>query len=308
MEWTTTLGLPQLTRTLHLSGCHFGAKPPGWSYPRHHHYLFELLYCREGEVAQEIGEEHFSLVGGQWLLIRSGVPHATANRSEASYVFFNLHFDFDDPSLREGLCRSPYVLLEAGEAESLGLHAHAEAIERALGASEGAATGGRSGAGIGHLAASDPLLASVNRLRIQSHALELVARIAEFLLVAPVETSRRLPDGDSATVGSATLAHAIEEQLREGLREGRTIRQIASTLGVSPGRCAKAFSEIYGQPPRQYLSRLVLNEAKRLLLSTPKPVGEIADELHFESVSHFSRQFRRWTGMSPSAYRPKHLR
>jgi len=345
MEWTPTLELPQLTRTLHLSGCHFGAESPGWSYPRHHHYLFELLNCREGEVAQDIGEERFSLTSGQWLLIRSGVPHATANTAGVPYVYFNLHFDFDDPALREGLCRSPYLLLSAEEAESLGLQEHAEAIERALGAGGGvgvSASAGTAGAGPGkgagiragsgesagigahaspgtgagpdirsgaRLAYEDPLQASVNRLRIQSHALELVARIAEFVLVAPAESSRQLPDGgDASTVGSATLAHAIEEQLREGLREGRTIGQIASTLGVSPGRCAKAFSEVYGQPPRQYLSRLVLNEAKRLLLSTPKSVGEIAEELHFESASHFSRQFRRWTGMSPSAYRPKHLR
>lgn len=296
MEWSQAPELPHLTQTLHLSGCHFGAKPPGWSYARHHHYLFELIYCREGEVAQDVGEERLTLSSGQWLLIRSGVPHATANLSDGVYGFFNLHFDFDDAGLREGLCRSPYMLLDGGEAESLGLHAHAEAIERALGS---------GGAG---QPVADPLQASVSRLRIQAHALELVSRIAELALVAPVADARRSPV-DAATVGSATLAHAVEEQLRLGLLgEGRTIRDIASALGVSPGRCAKAFSEVYGLAPRQYLSRLVLNEAKRLLLSTDKPIGEIADELRFESASHFSRQFRRWTGTSPSAYRPKHLR
>lgn len=292
------LKLPHLTQTLHLSGCHFDAKPAGWSYPRHHHYVFELLYCREGEVVQEVGEGAFPLRTGQWLLIRAGVPHSTANRSQEAYRYFNLHFDLDDPQLRELLCRSAYMLLEAEEAESLGLPAHAEAIERAL-----------SATGIGELPA-DPLQASLQRLRIQAHTLELVARMAELAMVSPTEekAEERIEQAESATVGSAALAHAVEEELRTGLREGVTIREVAAAVGFSPGRCAKAFSDVYGESPRHYRSRLMLNEAKRLLLSTTKPIGEIAEELRFESASHFSRQFRRWTGMPPSRFRPKHLR
>lgn len=297
MELNSEVDLPLLTRTLHLSGCHFGTKPAGWSYPRHHHYLFELLHCSQGEVVQEIGDESFPLRAGQWLLIRSGIPHATANEASEDYSYFNLHFDFDDSVLREGLCRKPYILLDTEEVDSLGLNTLASAIKKAM----------------AHASAStinaDALGASINRLRIQSHALELVARIAELSVVASAADRRLEPESAAGvTVASATLAHAVEAYLREGLRDGLTTKEIAAMLNVSPSRCAQSFAATYGQSIRQYRSRLILNEAKRLLLCTPKPIGEIAEELRFESASHFSRQFKRWTGMSPSVYRPVHLR
>ena len=70
----TAFRFPNIIHTLQVTGCHFDSQPPGWSYPRHHHHLFELLYCLEGEVLQEIHRESFTSRQGEWLLIKSGVP------------------------------------------------------------------------------------------------------------------------------------------------------------------------------------------------------------------------------------------
>jgi hypothetical protein len=55
---------------------------------------------------------------------------------------------------------------------------------------------------------------------------------------------------------------------------------------------------------RKYLTQLKLGLAKQLLVSTNRTVEDIAGELGFHSASHFSRQFRRGTGMSPNQFRP----
>ena len=48
-------------------------------------------------------------------------------------------------------------------------------------------------------------------------------------------------------------------------------------------------------------ARLVV--ARQLLESTHMPVGEIAASLHYGDITAFTRAFRGWTGMPPSAWR-----
>ncbi len=43
--------------------------------------------------------------------------------------------------------------------------------------------------------------------------------------------------------------------------------------------------------------------AEQLLEQTGMPLGEIAGALHYADLSAFSRAFRGWTGVAPSAWR-----
>lgn len=81
------------------------------------------------------------------------------------------------------------------------------------------------------------------------------------------------------------------------------IDDIAAELGISSSHCNRVFKQVFGQSPRAVLSQLVLHEAK-LLLGNPKlSVQNIAVMLGYKDIAHFSRQFKRWSGMSPSRYR-----
>ncbi|MCF2940006.1 helix-turn-helix domain-containing protein [Paenibacillus alkaliterrae] len=55
--------------------------------------------------------------------------------------------------------------------------------------------------------------------------------------------------------------------------------------------------------PRRYLSELKLHEAKELIQQPGLSLKEIASQLGYEELSNFSRQFKRWTNMSPLQYR-----
>lgn len=127
---------PNIINTLQVTGCHFGLKPPGWYYPRHHHHLFELLYCVEGEVAHEINRDSMTMQAGDWLLIKSGVRHQSSNTAQADYGFFNVHFDLDDPEIRSllsgalsayptrrsGTKQAPLLRWRAGESNAAQSH------------------------------------------------------------------------------------------------------------------------------------------------------------------------------------------
>jgi AraC-like DNA-binding protein len=59
--------------------------------------------------------------------------------------------------------------------------------------------------------------------------------------------------------------------------------------------------------PHQYFLRLKIEGASGLLMSSDKNVGEISDYFGFENQFHFSRMFKKCTGLSPLAYRKTYL-
>jgi transcriptional regulator GlxA family with amidase domain len=65
----------------------------------------------------------------------------------------------------------------------------------------------------------------------------------------------------------------------------------------------RAFAAEYGVPPQHYLKRLRLQIASRRLVATRENLAEIAAACGFADQSHFTREFRRLTGMTPGKYR-----
>ncbi|BBH18792.1 hypothetical protein Back11_01370 [Paenibacillus baekrokdamisoli] len=285
------LRLPNLTSTMQIIGCHFGLKPPGWCYERHHHFLFEILHCREGTVVQHVGENAVMLQSGDWILIKSGVAHETINSSAHPYRYFNVHFDLDDPLLRSALCRFDYLILTHDEMDPY-MKLQLESVEQAMKELQDGGTGTLSG--------------SIQYLHVQSYVLRLISHFCSKIMEIPLSFEDTAMVGSSTATSSETAtARQIENSLRNDLHHKGMIGDIASEIGLSRSQCSKIFTKVYGQSPRQYVSRLILNKAKHLLVHSTLSIERIAEELGFESTSQFSRQFRRWTGMAPSHFRPR---
>jgi len=53
----------------------------------------------------------------------------------------------------------------------------------------------------------------------------------------------------------------------------------------------------------EFVTRIRLEHARRLLLGTARPVEAIASSVGLRSRSHFSRAFRKHFGSDPSAFR-----
>lgn len=298
---------PNMIHTLQVTGCHFDSQPPGWSYPRHHHHLFELLYCLEGEVLQEIHRESFTLRQGEWLLIKSGVPHQTTNLANGPYGYFNVHFDLDDQEIRSSLSAAPYRHIRQQESEQSNLKAYVQELEGIVRRSQPAAHS---------LHPENPRaeynLTFEDRLLLQSYTLLIIHDVLSLLKVQDKEvkpsSSTQAASGTRKppSLLAADAAHAIEEKLSSGLTEEISVAAVSKELNLSRSQCSKLFRQVYGISPRQYISRQKLTLAKELLVTTHLPMTAIADKLGFRSASHFSRQFRRWTGQSPTEYRPRH--
>ncbi|TXK85576.1 helix-turn-helix transcriptional regulator [Paenibacillus sp. N3.4] len=81
------------------------------------------------------------------------------------------------------------------------------------------------------------------------------------------------------------------------------MEQLAEYLGYSPTHCNRVFQKAYGISPRQYVSMIKLRKGKLLLMDPALSIEQIADQLGYRDLSQFSKQFKRWTTMSPTAYR-----
>ncbi len=58
-----------------------------------------------------------------------------------------------------------------------------------------------------------------------------------------------------------------------------------------------------GRTPHQVLTAIRMDHAKRLLRHSGMSIGEIAESVGFDNVFHFSRQFKRQLGATPTAFR-----
>lgn len=81
------------------------------------------------------------------------------------------------------------------------------------------------------------------------------------------------------------------------------VAALARAAHVSPSHFTRSFRGAYGATPHQYLIARRMERAALQLRETSKPVTEISYDVGFRSLGSFSSTFRRWLGVSPSAYR-----
>ncbi len=81
-----------------------------------------------------------------------------------------------------------------------------------------------------------------------------------------------------------------------------TVREIAAQVGVSADYLSRQFRQVLGIAAQEYLKRYRFARAMALL-QTGIPVSEVAAQVGFRSLCHFSREFKKELGVTPSQYR-----
>ena len=80
------------------------------------------------------------------------------------------------------------------------------------------------------------------------------------------------------------------------------LNTISEVIGLSSRTLQRRLSEL-GTSFNQIQTEVKLDLATRRLAGSAKPIHDIALELGYNDTPHFSRAFRKWTGMTPRQYR-----
>jgi AraC-like DNA-binding protein len=92
------------------------------------------------------------------------------------------------------------------------------------------------------------------------------------------------------------------DYLAAGLDQPLRLADAAREAYLSPYHYHRLFARTFGETPHEFVTRLRIDRAKRLLARDRLPVTEVCFEVGYGSVGSFSSRFRRMVGQSPSEY------
>lgn len=138
-------------------------------------------------------------------------------------------------------------------------------------------------------------------------ALRTVARMANFLCEAAGVQSEayRSRELKYPYVDPQTLPYVVKETMKyitSHIDEWFTVKDIATHLRCHPDFLSRRFKQHTGVDLSIYLQQTRVDRAKRLLSNPKIDIGTAADMSGFSDRVHFSKVFRRVTGMTPSQF------
>ena len=102
--------------------------------------------------------------------------------------------------------------------------------------------------------------------------------------------------------GNFIVRNAIA-YMEEHYREKLLLSEVAEKVYVSQWHLSKLLNKENGQNFSELLNGIRIKKAEELLKDPSLRIGDIAEEVGFLEVTHFSRVFKKITGMSPNEYR-----
>ncbi len=141
--------------------------------------------------------------------------------------------------------------------------------------------------------------------------LELLNSPNDLAILAPLiikEIFYRLlmsPQGDrlKRIAATGTTGHRIVkaiEWLKHNFAKPFNVEELASMMGMSASSFHQHFRDITSMSPLQYQKRIRLTEARTRLMTQERDISSVSIEVGYESLSQFSREYKRLFGISPS--------
>ena len=108
------------------------------------------------------------------------------------------------------------------------------------------------------------------------------------------------PAGKSKT---GLSGNKYEEYIVTHMYDKLNVQEFASHFGMTVPVLTSIIKRKFGKTPYQYYLAVKINLAKHMLSSSQSSVEDIAARLCFTDRTHFSKLFKRETGLSPAQYR-----
>ena len=122
-----------------------------------------------------------------------------------------------------------------------------------------------------------------------------------YKIFAELQKQNYIPENQYNTIIPAI--RYIEENF---LKEKISIEFLAENCGISTSYLKKLFVKKFGISPIKYIIQLKINHACDLLHSKLYTISQIAEICGYDNIYYFSRQFKEYTGITPTEFLNKY--
>lgn len=98
------------------------------------------------------------------------------------------------------------------------------------------------------------------------------------------------------------------QYLRVHYAEPFTVRQLAQHIGVSPNHLSSVFNKEVGESIPEYVTKIRLEHAKTLLVTTNDTVTSVGQKVGFATGKYFAQVFKDHVGVTPAQYQEERKR
>lgn len=251
---------------------------PNFVFNGEYHIDWEFVYVDKGRVIIEAEDKPFTLNAGQFFLHKPMEFHKIRSDNVSSDVFIMA------------------FLLGSGEENLLRLAGKIQTPndeEKAI---------------LGQIMEENKLVfRETNFFEEKIHfvsrfgSIQYIANLLENFFLLSLRNEPEKVEEKEPKNGNAILANATQ-YLNEHLNENVTFAELSNHLSYSASYLAKLFRGTFHSSFKEYSINLKIEKAKMLIVEKNLTFSEIADNLGFSSVQHFSKMFKQKTGFNPTEY------
>ena len=137
---------------------------------------------------------------------------------------------------------------------------------------------------------------------METYADEMILVLLDQLLLLLLRQVEGEPLPDNRMKGEYRIIHQTQLFVSNHVWEDLSVPFVAHQVDMSPSYLTALFHKHLGISPGEYIRRVKLQESKRLIRENKLNFTEIAAELQYSTVHHFSRQFKEKFGITPTEY------
>lgn len=277
--------LPVIDWNLTFFGAHEQTVPNNWEVPVEKHYAFECIYVISGLEQVEIQHHVYHLKKGDFILIPPEFLHKAAAGNQLTYFCF--HFDIDDPNLKVKLIQGITYYHSAHSTLGSNISPHLNKLDNLIHE--------------GGFDFNTKMIIQIELSKILQLFYNSATKVDNHTSSTAVEYSRMIAEYLKNSLTNQVLSYTKNGYISDAKR--KMVESAIEQVGISNGYGFRVFKRTYGISPQKYLSKLKINEAKKLLVKPQYSINDISNSLGYTNLANFSRQFKRWCNLSPNQWK-----
>lgn len=283
---TLTLQIP--VSICEIVSVHYFEYLSDFSFPGESHDFWELVYVDKGEFEAVAGNKVIPMKKNSIIFHKPNEFHNVLTNGKISPSLVVISF----------VCHSPYI--EAFQDQVFSLMEQEQALlARIIIEARHCFKGRLDDPYQEQLVRVDHPLTFAGEELIRHYLEELIILLYRRFFFNPLPLSPKHP---SKLSSRKEVYNRIILYMEANLDKPLTVKEICTANLISPPYLQKIFRETHNCGAIDFFLRMKLDAAKQMIRDQQLNFTQIADRLGYSSIHYFSKQFKRFNGMSPSEY------